>query len=467
MRNVARIALVAASVIVYHNALSASFFDDDFQWLVGSWSFQPAQLVAFGSLTHFYRPVVDLYFAVMTPLLGGSPLLFHAASIALHAATVLVVFALAQEVFAPADRARADLTRADLARADLTRADFVGADLKVGPSIAIAFAAALFFAVQPSDIQAVAWVSAISETIGTLFGCLSLVWFLRWRTRQTPHLRVLSIGTFALALLTHESSVMFLPVLFLADWFVCGARRAEAASGRTVWIPTLRTFAPYAGLTIAYLAIDIWINSRNYVVSQGHYTLGLHIVTNALDYIQALYVGRRDWINYGVIVVGTTALLAAGNARVRFATCWMLLALAPFLSFNWGNTSRYLYQPAIGFSLLLAEAVLTIDTALRRRWAAAASRFNRTAPISILIAVVAIRFGLFAASNVRDFTERSQVYTQYLARFRQIYGTLPVNATVTADPPTTLPYQFVNAAVQWDYRDPTIRVAPYGSADVH
>ena len=459
MRNVARIALVAASVIVYHNALSASFFDDDFQWLVGSWSFQPAKLLAFGSLTHFYRPVVDVYFAAMTPLLGGSPMLFHAASIALHAATVLVVFALAQEVFAPAD-----LVRADLARADLARADLVGADLKVGPSIA--FAAALFFAVQPSDTQAVAWVSAISETIGTLFGCLSLLWFLRWRMRQRPHLRVLSIGAFALALLTHESSVVFLPVLFLADWLLCRARRAEPASGRDVWTSTFRTFAPYAGLTIAYLAIDISINSRNYVVSQGHYTFGPHILTNALDYIQALYVGRRDWINYGVIAVGTTALLAGGNARVRFATCWMLLALAPFLSFNWGNTSRYLYQPAIGFSLLLAEAVLTIDTALRRRWARARSRSNRATVVSMLIAVVAIRFGLFAASNVRDFTERSQVYPQYLARFRQIYGTLPANATVTADPPTTLPHQFVNAAVQWDYRNPTIRVAPYESNDV-
>jgi amino acid transporter len=87
--------LVAAVVIVYHNALSAYFFDDDFQWLVTSWSFHPRQLVAFASMSHFYRPVIDVYFAVMTPLLGGSPALFHAASITLHIATVLVIFALA------------------------------------------------------------------------------------------------------------------------------------------------------------------------------------------------------------------------------------------------------------------------------------------------------------------------------------------------------------------------------------
>jgi hypothetical protein len=95
----AGLALVAAVVIVYHNALSAYFFDDDFQWLVGSWSFRPAQLVAFGSMSHFYRPVIDIYFAVMTPLLGGSPVRFHAASIVLHAANVLVVFALARRIY--------------------------------------------------------------------------------------------------------------------------------------------------------------------------------------------------------------------------------------------------------------------------------------------------------------------------------------------------------------------------------
>src|SRR6185295_7502735 len=131
----------------------------------------------------------------------------------------------------------------------------------------------------------------------------------------------------------------------------------------------LRAFAPYAALTVLYLAIDLFINSRNYVVSEGHYTFGPHIVVNALNYINALYVGRRDLLNYGLIGLGVIALLVRGNARVRFATCWMLLALAPFLSFNWGNTSRYLYQPAIGFSLLLAEAVLAFDRALARRLA--------------------------------------------------------------------------------------------------
>src|SRR5258708_27517402 len=94
----AAVVLVSAVVIVYHNALSAYFFDDDFQWLVGSWSFTPSQLVAFGTLNHFYRPVIDLYFAAATPLFHGSPVLFHLASIVLHAANAIVIFALAREL---------------------------------------------------------------------------------------------------------------------------------------------------------------------------------------------------------------------------------------------------------------------------------------------------------------------------------------------------------------------------------
>jgi len=428
----ARAALVVAVVIVYHNALWASFFDDDYQWLVGSWSFHPAQLVAFSSMTHFYRPVIDVYFAVMTPLLRGSPVLFHEASIVLHAVNVLVVFALARQIF-------------------------VGPDLEVRPYVP--FVAALFFAVQPSHIDAVAWVGALAEAVGALFGCLSLLWFLRWREEGRPSLRQLSIAVYVLALLTHESSVMFLPVLFLADRLLIW--RVHKDPSHSIGSGFASTFGPYVALTVVYLAIDVWINSRNYVVSQGYYTIGFHVVTNSLNYIAALYVGRRDWVNYAAIAIGVVILLVRGNPRVRFATCWMVLALAPFLSFNWGNTSRYLYQPAIAFSLLLAEAVLAFDRALSRRMTTS----RRTLVVSALVAAIVIRFAVFAAANVRDFTERSQVYSDYLGQFRAIHGTVPSNTTVVADPPTRLPYRFINAAIQWDYRDPTIRIAPYESDD--
>ena len=332
----ARAALVLAVVIVYHNALWASFFEDDYEWLVGSWSFHP----------HFHRPIIDVYFAVMTPLVRGSPILFHEASIVLHIVNVLVVFTLAQRI--------------------------VGADLTVDPYLP--FAAALLFAVQPFDIDAIARVGAVAEALAALFGCLSLLWFLRWREDGQPRWRTLSAVAFILALLTHETSTVFLAVLFLAEW-----------------------------------------------------------------------------------------LLVRRNSRVPFLACWTLLALGRLLLFNGGSTSRYLYQPAIGFSLLLAEVVVTVDRELSHRLATP----RRAIAVSTLAAIIAIPFAVFAEANVRDFTERSQVYSDYLGEFRAIHGTVPSNTMVIADPPTRLPYQFINAAIQWDYRDPTIRIAPYDSDDVH
>lgn len=431
----ASVTLVSAAVIVYHNALFAYFFDDDFQWLVGSWSFHSSQLVAFGSLSHFYRPVIDLYFAAATPLFRGSPVLFHLASILLHAANTLVIFALARLV---------------------SRSALYG------------FLAALFFVVQPSDIDAIAWVGALAEAVAAFFGCLSLLCFLKWLMEGRARWRELSVLLFLLALLTHESSVSFLPVLALADWAFIRRVQKDSPSTHGADLPGPRgagwrnivlTYAPYVVVTLMYLSVDLVVNSRNYLVSQGHYTVGLHVVRNALDYIDALYVGRRDALNYAVIAVGLALLILRGNRRVRFATWWMLLALAPFLFFNWGNTSRYLYQPAIGFSMLLAEGVMSLDRVLRPR----VPSFARAAILAALVVGIAVRFALFAMANVTSFAERSQVYRHYTAQFREIHGEIPSHTTVAPDTrlEIKLPHQFVNAAVQWEYRDPTIQITPY------
>src|SRR5678816_1255353 len=144
-------------------------------------------------MTHFYRPVIDVYFGVMTPLLRGSPVLFHEASIVLHIVNVLVVFALARRIGG---------------------SDWFG------------------------------WAAALSEAIGALFGCLSLLWFLSWREDPQPRWLRLSVVAFALALLTHESSVVFLGVLFLANWLLVGRR------------DLIRPFVPYLIVTGAYLALD-------------------------------------------------------------------------------------------------------------------------------------------------------------------------------------------------------------------
>jgi hypothetical protein len=83
--------------------------------------------------------------------------------------------------------------------------------------------------------------------------------------------------------------------------------------------------------------------------------------------------------------------------------------------------------------------------------------------LAVLAAAIAIRFAVFAHANVGDFATRTQVYPQYLARFREAHGDIPSHSVVEPDPEFAKehPHQFANAAVQWEYRDPTISIRPY------
>ena len=412
--------LIAAAAVVYRPALSAYFFDDDFQWLVGSWSFHPARLVAFADMNHFYRPVIDAYFGIATPAFGGSPVLFHLANVVLHAANGLLVFAFAN---------------------------------RISGNLDFGFLSALFFVVQPAHIDAVAWVGAIGEPLSVCFGLIALLGLLELRRTGRRRWHLLSVTAFLLALLTHESAVMFLPLLVLTAYFFAREDPLKARGQAWRWA---RPFVPYALVAAAYLAIDLWINSRNYVVSDGHYAIGRHVASNALDYVVALYVGRRDAANYVLIAVGLPLLLLRGSPRARFAACWTVLAMAPFVFFTWGNASRYLYFPAIGFAMLLSEGVLSLGRlpALERH------QRLRVATIALLAGAVAVRFMVFAVHNVEDFAARTETYRRGGQLFRQVHGRLPRHSRVQLDSRLQFDHEprFVTAMIQWEYGDPTIEL---------
>jgi hypothetical protein len=79
-------ALAGVVLLIYFNALSAYFFEDDFQWLVTRWSFHPSDLLDLSGRTHFYRPIIELASGSPRRLFWRIPRAFHA-SIVLHAPT--------------------------------------------------------------------------------------------------------------------------------------------------------------------------------------------------------------------------------------------------------------------------------------------------------------------------------------------------------------------------------------------
>ena len=403
--------LVGSVAIIYRQAVGAYFFEDDFQWLVTRWSFHPSDLFDLSSRSHFYRPVIELYFWIASPLFGGSPVAFHLVGIVLHIVNGGLVYLVAAAV---------------------------------GMRRRFAFVAALLFVVQPSYVAAVAWVGAIAEAIGAFFGCAAICALLRFRCTGQVGWKALSLAAFGAALLTHESSVVFLPLIVLADW--------TAGTWSWRWRDIARTYAPFVVVLSAYLAVDLTVNARHYVIAENQYRLGFHMISNAFENIASLYVGERTLAAHVVVGLVLAAGLIRGTAQARLAVLWMLLAMLPFLPFNTANVSRYAYLPAIGLALLLAEGVAVLATRERVTW--------RQVLIPLLVAFLAIRFAVFATKGVADVARRAETYRTFLSALRQTHPQVTNGQIIPIDRDTEkqMPIRYLEAAVQWEYRNPTIRL---------
>jgi hypothetical protein len=421
-RIVPPLVIVVAALFVYRAAIDAYFLDDDFQWLAGTLSFTPLRLFDVLHLHHFYRPVVDGYFAAGAALFGDSPVAFHTANILLHAINGLLVLTLVRT---------------------LTSSDLRG------------FLAGLFFVVEPADVDTIAWVSALAEAIGALFGCLALLAFVRFRRSGRKGWHALSLAAFAGALLTHESSVVFLPLLVLLDWAFFDRR--ESSSHRYA-----KSYAPFVGLLALYLACDWIVNRTNSVVTKCQYTLGVHALLNVRDYLVALYVGKGDLLNWTAVATVLFATVMVGSRRVKFATAWLLISLLPFVFFIWGASRRYLYLPSVGFSMLLAEAIAQLDAWSKPRMSVLA----RVGAVALVASAIAVRFAVFASANVKAFADTTEGYRQYAAQFRQEHPQLVPHSRVAAFPPSSQrPGRFLLALVQWQYGDLTIELTGVDDPD--
>ena len=430
------LAIVAAVFIVYRDVHSAYFFEDDFQWLAGTLTYDPSSLLdLFGSgRSHFYRPIIELYFWIATPLFGGSPRLFHLASVALHAANGILLFVLARAL-SSSDR--------------------------------FAVTAAILFVVLPGYVDAVAWVGALAEPVGAFFGVSSMLALLAYRRSGRGRYLALSVAGFVLALLTHESSVVFLPLLVLMDWAadescpeLVEGRRTLIPRSRAEWTGIIRVFSPYLVAVALYAIPDLMVNRQIYLVTDSHYRIGFHAIRNGLDYLVWLYVGKRNLASYVVIVAAIAVILALGTRRARFAVSWMIIALLPFVFFTWGNTSRYLYLPAMGFAILLAEGMTAVDRLLAR---SLGSRWGRVVTNLIVIAV-AVRFAVFASKTVKAFSNATEPYRAYSAQVRASHPSLPAGSVIFIEPEVdkALKQRYLEGLVQWEYREPTIRVRVRG-----
>ena len=210
--------------------LTNSFvYDDDQQILqnpyIKSWHYLPQifgttvwSFVGQAGATNYYRPLMTFSFLVMWTLFGAVPFGFHLFSLVLHAAVVLLGFY---------------------------------AGLRLFSDWRIAWIAALLFAVHPVHTEAVDWISAYPDLQVALFFLATFLWYAREGKPAATDQVVLAL-TFALALLSKEPALMFIPVALFYEYYVRPCRASFTAREKFLrYLPLLCLGAFYMALRVA------------------------------------------------------------------------------------------------------------------------------------------------------------------------------------------------------------------------
>ena len=348
--------------VVYRPTLDAYLLNDDFQWLVNARRFTPGQLIDISSRQHFFRPVVEAYFFVATILFGQEPRTVRVLNLVLHSINLVLLTILMLR---------------------LTRS---------GVIVALTI---LLFSTMPAYSEAVSWVSSATVLLGTMFYLTAVIAYLRFVDTADERFRWVSVSAFVGAIGSHESAVTLPVALLTLD--ACGDSLRSTVGSSEWWAAAARRHWPFMAVLAGYLILEFAINRRNYVVMEGHYRPGHHVLTNALRYITALYVGRNTWTSYVMLTLALAAIVTWGGRLPRVLAILLLITLAPVLPFTWANASRYTYLPAMVFAGLTASLL----SAGRDRLAA----YSRTAAwvvLAIATAFSLVRYGRWTIEAARD-----------------------------------------------------------------
>lgn len=355
--------VVLAAVLVYANSLPNGFAYDDVPvirdngrvhnlnnqaeiWLGPYWSTPDARDRG------LYRPLTSFAYAVEWAAGDGSPRLFHAVSVALHAFVSLLVFLLLAAL---------------------------------GPRAA-AVAGALLFAVHPVHTEAVANVVGQAELLSTaavLAACL--LHARRPRDEPVPPRRIVAIALlFLAAILAKENAIVLLALLPVVDAAAGRFGRGREAAGAYLR-HTARLFIPLLAITGVYLTLRALVlgsaggggaalslpflrdSTTRVLTALQTWPEYLRLLLFPLD-LSATYepatllpaAGLTSRVAFGALLLAATGTLAVLVPWRRWAypAAWFLVAILPvsnlLLPVGIVLAERTLYLPSFALAAVVA-----------------------------------------------------------------------------------------------------------------
>ena len=339
-RLLAALAICLAASMPYVSSTGNYFVNDDFgvvqllsqkpplyfpRWFVTSWMDQ-----IWGDTQDEIRPFPALTYQLAALWGATSPVANHVANIAFHAASALLVLAIA--------RAAAGLS-------------FIASTY-----------AALAFAILPLHAESVVWITGRVDTIPTVFFLGSFLTYARWRRSEatSPRLYVASLVLFFCALFSKQNTIVMVATLFLYDLV------AERRPIRASW-SWLLPHVPFAAMTIAYLVLRYALFGE--VAREGQLTAAGLGATRIFvgKHFQRMFFGdevARYPFGYISAIAVTTGVWFLARSRFAasvphapskvlfFGPCWWLLGLAPLVVVGYEST-RHVYLASVGWAVIV------------------------------------------------------------------------------------------------------------------
>jgi protein O-mannosyl-transferase len=209
--------LLAVVVLAYGNTLVNSFTLDDKLYIELNPQVTEVSLRALfaaNKIADVFRPLTFATLALNWKIGGGRPFGYHLFNLVLHGAATLLFYFLLEAIFF------------ELSQGAPSPRDKL-----------VAFTAALIFAVHPIHTEAVSSIVGRAEILAA--GFIFAAWLLHLKDRP-----IAALICFALALLSKESAVVFLPLILAGDY------------ARGKWKPRL-PYALMVAMTLLYLAV-LW-----------------------------------------------------------------------------------------------------------------------------------------------------------------------------------------------------------------
>lgn len=366
-------ALIALSIVLWAATLAPyltiPFLSDDYVFLAAYQRFADALRVG-----QFFRPLFAIVFTLLARVGNGSPVIFHAAAMLIHAASAWCVYVLSRRL----------LRRTDAA--------------------ASCFA---LFLLNPLQLEAVLWISGLQDLLWTLFVLAGLVVYTGVQALSAVRLATTWLLV-ACALLSKETAVSAVLLLPAADWAFFRMKRGRL-------LPA--AYAGVASLTAVYLFARMRLTSVEsaFFVTPGKYFAQKFVATPYRFFAQpwnldavpipavvlcAVTVAAFA-VLFAAVVRGAGPMTLAGPAVMLISTLpvYAYFYVAPDL-----RATRYLYFAAAGWAILVTHLLTTT-------WV------RRGATLTAVVAVIGALF-LSLQANIRPWRTAGEIVDRLVAVVR-------------------------------------------------